>query len=129
MTTYTSGITFLYYEDYDKATFFFESILKLEIALTNSFGKVYKISEGAFVGAIKKSKSSVAPSYTGGTLVSLTTSDASTAYQEIKQFELPYISKLEIIESIPLKSFFFKDFEGHDFEIQEFLKKEIQDIF
>jgi len=60
----------------------------------------------------------------GDTLVSLNTLDVEKAYSKIKSRHTINLTEIKHFESIPLKSFFFEDKEGHRFEIQEFLKEE-----
>lgn len=129
MIKYSSSITFLYYKNFEKAKLFFEEILGLELVMDQGFAKVYRSSETSFVGCVKKTEGSIDSTNRGGTLISLCTDNVEEEYNRVKQYRLPYISELEVIERIPLKSFFFKDFEGYDFEIQEFLKKEDKELF
>jgi len=129
MSKYSSSISFLYYKNFEKAKLFFEEILGLELVMDQGFAKVYRISASSFVGCVKKSEGSIDSSNRGGTLISLSTDNVEKEYERIKNYRLPYLSELEVIDRIPLKSFFFKDFEGYDFEIQEFLKKEDKELF
>lgn len=129
MSHYSSAITFLYYEDYDKAKEFYEDILKLELVMDQGFAAVYKINENSFIGCVKKQEGSIDGSNKGGALISLTVDNVDELYPIFQTYNLPFISKLKVIERIPLKSFFFKDFEGYDFEIQEFIKKEDKELF
>lgn len=129
MNRYSSGITFLYYKNFEKAKLFFEEILNLELVMDQGFAKVYKISGSSFIGCVKKSEGSIDTKHSGGTLISLTSRNVEIEFERIRKYRLPFVSELKVIEKIPLKSFFFKDFEGHDFEIQEFLKKEDKDSF
>jgi len=129
MNRYSSGITFLYYKNFEKARLFFEEVLQLDLVMDQGFATVYKVSGSSFIGCVKKKEGSIKSKNKGGTLVSLTSRDVEGEYERIKKYRLPFISEIEIIERIPLKSFFLKDFEGHDFEIQEFLKKEDREIF
>ena len=101
----------------------------LELVMDQGFAKVYRISGSSFIGCVKKNEGSIDTKNQGGTLISLTTRDVKAEYERIKKYRLPFISELEVIQRIPLKSFFFKDFEGYDFEIQEFLKKEDRETF
>lgn len=129
MNKYSSSITFLYYKDFEKAKSFYEDILKLELVMDQGFAVVYKINDSSFVGAVASNEGSIDSSNKGGTLISLTVSNVEELYADFKDYDLPYISELKVIERIPLKSFFFKDFEGYDFEIQEFIKKEDKELF
>ena len=129
MSKYSSSISFLYYKNFEKAKLFFEEILGLDLVMDQGFAKVYRISNTSFVGCVKKTEGSIDSTNRGGSLISLCTHDVEFEYDRIKKYRLPYLSDLKEIERIPLKSFFFKDFEGYDFEIQEFLKKEDKELF
>ena len=129
MNNYSSSITFLYYEDYEKAITFFEKVLRLDLVMDQEWARVYKISNGSFLGMVQKKDGSLEVTNKGGALISLNAIDLDECYTHIKGFNLDYTSEVNIIESIPLRSFFFKDFEGYDFEIQEFLNIEDRKIF
>ena len=129
MNKYSSQITFLYYDDMEKANLFFETILGLELVMDQGFAKVYETTNNSFIGSVEKREGSIDSSNKGGALFSLTVDDVIPYYEHIKKFDLPYLSEVEVIDNIPLKSFFFKDFEGYDFEIQEFLKKSDKELF
>ncbi len=126
---FTSGITFLYYTDFEKAVYFFEKVLQLKLVMDQGFARVYQIQNQSYLGCVKKQEGSISSDNKGGALISINTTDVDQAYHHVTKFDLPYISERKIIESIPLKSFFFKDFEGYDFEIQEFLKEEDKNRF
>ena len=129
MINYTSGITFLYYKDFEQASMFFKDVLELEEVMDQGWAKVFRISNSSFIGCVKKQDGSIESVNKGGALISLTVEDAEQAYDKIKTHKLPQITELKVIESIPLKSFFFKDYEGYDFEIQEFIKLEDKELF
>lgn len=123
MNKYSSGITFLYYKNYEIGCKFIEEVLCLEEVMDQGFAKVYKISDGAFLGAVKANAGSVNSLYTGGTLVSFTTNSVVAEYQRIKILQVKDLTEIKLFEEIPLRSFFFKDNENHDFEVQEFIDK------
>lgn len=129
MSKYRSSITFLYYDDYERAKKFYTSVLQLDCVMDQGFACVYQINPGSFLGCVKRNQGSIDSLNKGGALISLTVEDVESVYKEYQKAELPYLSELKLIESIPLKSFFFKDFEGYDFEVQEFLKKEDKEFF
>ena len=97
--------------------------------MDQSFAKVYQIAETSFIGCVKKGEGSIETVNTGEALISLNTKDVYKEHERVSTFDLPYLSKVELINKRPLKSFFFKDYEGHDFEIQELIKKEDIDLF
>jgi len=117
---YSSNIVFLYYKDFVKGCRFIEEVLGLNVVMNQGFAHVYQISDKAFLGAVKAKKGSVSSEYHGGVLVSLTTNDVYGEYNRISGLEVKELSKMKYFKDIPLHSFFFKDDEGHDFEIQQF---------
>jgi hypothetical protein len=126
---YSSSIIFRYYEDFELASKFFREVLQLEKVMDQGFARVYKINETSFIGCVKKSEGSIPLGTNDNTLVSLNTKNVDKEYDRLIEFNLPKMSKCEVIERIPLKSFFFTDYEGYDYEIQQFLKKEDLDLF
>jgi hypothetical protein len=127
--SFTSQITFLYYNNIEQAEKFFKEVLRLPLIMDQGFAKIYQIHGDAFIGCVKKSEGSIDSSNKGGALISINTSDVDQWYQHVSSFPLPFISEVKLIERIPLKSFFFKDYEGYDFEIQQFIKEKDIEIF
>jgi len=126
MFRYQSGITFLYYEDFDYGTMFMEKILKLDKVMDQGFARIYQINTNAFLGIVKTEEPR---SSQVDTLVSLNTSSVEKEYQRIKNHDVLGLTDLKLISKIPLKSFFFNDLEGHRFEIQQFINKKDLNIF
>ncbi|PAT02250.1 hypothetical protein CI105_02590 [Candidatus Izimaplasma bacterium ZiA1] len=121
---FTSSITFLYFEDYENATNFFEDTLELKMVSDKEFAKIYCIGKASYIGIVKKASGSVKERV----LISINTNNVSKTYDRLSKYDLNQ-TKINIIEQIPLKSFFFKGPENYDFEIQEFINKEDKIIF
>lgn len=121
----SSNVTFLYYEDYDKAITFFEEVLNLKLIMDQHFARVYEVTKSSFLGMVKKETRI----QTNDTLYSFTVDDVDLYFKLYSSKDVHYLSKMNHFKDIPLKSFFFEDFEGHKFEIQEFLKKEDKELF
>ena len=118
---YPSNITFLYYEDYAYGCDFIHSTLELELIMKQDFAQFFQLSQTSYVGVVKSSGITANP---GSTLISINVDDLDSAYQRMKDKSVYALTPIETIESIPLKSFFFQDKEGHRFEFQHFLKEE-----
>jgi hypothetical protein len=118
---YSSAITFLYYEDFSYGINFIENVLQLELVMDQGFARVYKVNQKAFLGIVQKRDNDVV---SGSTLFSLSTRNVETEYERVQQLEVYNLTEIKYFESIPLKSFFFDDVEGHKFEIQQFLNEE-----
>ena len=123
---YTSLVTFIYYENFDYGVDFLENVLELEMIMDQGFARVYKVSEKGYLGIVSKDKRL---DLKEDTLISLSTNDVQSSYENIKEKEVVNLSEIKQFPQIPLQSFFFEDNEGHHFEIQEFLKEEDLLIF
>lgn len=119
---YSSQITFLYYQDLTYGALFMKDVLGLEQVMDQGFAQVYKVSEKAFLGIVKKDNRL---DIKEDTLISLTSKNLINDYNHIKQKEVFHLTDIKDFPQIPLQSFFFEDKEGHHFEIQEF--KNIED--
>lgn len=125
MHKYKSNIVFLYYKDFAQGCKFIEEVLKLTEVMDQGWAKVYQINETSFLGAVdKKERVPV-----GDSLVSLNTSNVMAEYHRVKELDVKDLTSIKFFEDIPLRSFFFKDSEGHDFEIQEFIDDEHKKLF
>ena len=123
---YTSSITFLYYQDLDYGVDFIENVLQLELVMDQGFARVYKVNEKSFLGMVQAKDST---EVSGSTLFSLTSPSVSEEYARVKKLPVFNLTEMKFFESIPLKSFFFDDKEGHTFEIQEFVNEADQKRF
>ncbi len=126
MYRYSSNITFIYYNSLEYGSFFMENVLDLELIMDQGFAKVYRVNETSFVGIVQLTK---ATEYKGNTLLSLNTSDCLKEYKRVSKLECYSLTDIQRLDQIPLDSFFFKDEEGHDFEIQQFLSEKDQLMF
>lgn len=130
MERFISQITFQYYDNLEKASDFFEKVLKLEKVYDPEWAVVYKVAEKAYIGAVDAKLGSIESQVRGGTLVSLTVKDVMPYYESIKEETLVTdVSDIKIFDDIGVKSFFFKGPDGYEFEIQEFTNPEIERLF
>jgi len=126
MFKYSSNITFLYYNDLEYASRFVEEVLKLKITMDQGWARVYQINKTSFLGIVSLSEEK---EYKGNTLVSFNTRNVEKEYERVSKLNVFSLTEIKYFEKIPLKSFFFKDNEGHDFEIQEFINPNDINIF
>jgi len=127
----TSSVSFHYYTDFDKAKFFYETVLGLQIGHDFDWAILYQVTGKSFIGVVKKDKSSITQGHTRN-LFSFTVSNLEECYDRIKHYENEFVfdlSEIKHFEDIQLKSFFFKCHEGYDFEIQSFQSEELKRIF
>jgi hypothetical protein len=126
MFRYSSNITFIYYNDLAYGSVFVEKVLDLPLVMDQGFAKVYQINKTSFLGIVRLSENRL---YRGSTLVSLNTANVRKEYGRVSKLGVFNLTGIQHIQQIPLDSFFFKDKEGHDFEIQQFLSPEDQKMF
>ena len=126
---YESMMTFLYIEDIEKASTFFEEVLQCEAIFKPSWATVYKVSSNAYLGVVAQEKGSVDTKYKGGTLISLTVDSVKPYYERLKAYGVDALSEIKVFEDIGVKSFFFKGPGGYDFEVQMFTKPDIKKLF
>lgn len=121
----TSNVTFLYYSNLSKAKEFVEETLELPLVMDQGFALVYQVTDTSFLGIVsKESRDEI-----NDTLYSFTVDDVYKYYDLYKNKKVKNMTEIKHFKNIPLKSFFFEDFDGHQFEIQEFLKKEDKELF
>lgn len=121
MKSYLSQITFMYFDQLEEVKPFFEEVLNLEKVFEPEWAVVYKVCEGAFLGAVDANRGSIDINSRGGSLVSLTVDDVVPHFERIKSSTMiSHLTDLKEFEDIGVKSFFFKGPQGYDFEIQEF---------
>ena len=121
MDKYLSQITFMYFDQLDQVKSFFEEALNLERVFEPDWAVVYKVRDGAYLGAVDAGKGSIDSKVRGGSLISLTVDDVMPHYHRLKSSNLiTGLSDIRVFDDIGVKSFFFKGPQGYDFEIQEF---------
>ena len=125
----SSQITFLYFNDYETGCEFLESVLELEPVYDPGWAKVYRSVGDAYIGAVKAKDGSIDGSKKGGVLISLTVENVDNYYKKFKELKVTDLSEIKHFDDIGLRSFFFKGPEGYDFEIQEFLNKDLKELF
>lgn len=122
-------MTFMYLDQVEEAKCFFEDCLRLELVFEPTWARVYRVSQGSFLGIVDKKKGSLSQNYQGGTLVSLTVDKVHDYYERIKAYGVEELSEIKTFEDIGVASFFFKGPGGYDFEIQMFTKDTIRKLF
>lgn len=121
MNTYTSQITFLYFDFLDEGKQFLQDTLGLKAVYEPDWAAVYEVTKGAYLGAVDAKRGSISSDIRGGTLVSLTVHDVTPYYEKIlKSKAVTNLSGIKVFDDIGIKSFFFKGPMGYDFEIQQF---------
>jgi predicted enzyme related to lactoylglutathione lyase len=125
----TSQITFLYFTDMQPADDFFSGLLGLETVEEQSFARIYRVSEGAFVGAVSGERGFHRPQEKNAVLVTLLVNDIEVWFDKISAAGLKIVRPLMEHKDINIRCFFFEGPGGYSFEIQEFLDPRLREIF
>jgi predicted enzyme related to lactoylglutathione lyase len=121
---YSSSIVFLYYKDLEYGKNFMTKVLDLEQVMDQGSACVYRINSTSFIGVVHSKDPEP-----GCTLVSLNTDNVEKEYERLQKLPIFESTDIKYIESIPLKTFFFSDYEGHRFEVEEFQLEEDKKMF
>lgn len=122
--SFNSQITFLYYQDLSAACTFYEQLFNFELTYDQGWAKIYKISEGAFLGLVDEKKGHFNWIQEKSAMVTLVTSTAEEVdqwYSKLQAEGIKMLSDPRDIEEIGIRGFLFEDPEGYVIEIQTFL--------
>jgi len=113
-------ITFLYYEDLEKATKFYKDVMGLTVVIDQGFAKIFKLSENAHIGLVDGKKGSIRPSKDKPVMVTVVVPEVDTWYKHFKKLGVTTISEPHDENDLKLRQFMLKDPEGYIIEIQHF---------
>lgn len=117
-----AAITFFYYKDTRKANHFYREVLGLTLAIDQDWSKIYKVSEGAFVGVVDESKGAQRANEIKPVELTLLVEDVDAWYQYLREQDVEILSEPKTLEDLQLRMFLIHDPEGYLIEIQKFLK-------
>jgi predicted enzyme related to lactoylglutathione lyase len=124
-----SQITFLYYHEIQPAASFYEDVLGFELVEDQGWAKIYRTSGNAFVGIVAGEKGFCQAQEKNAVLLTLCTDDVSGWYEVLKGQGVKLLTELQQREEIQIRCFFFQDPGGYTFEVQQFLKPDLVEIF
>ena len=119
--TFSSQISFLYFDDLTAPAVFFEDTLGLETVDDQGFARIYRVSAGAFLGIVDASKGYCNAPSEQNTLITLVTDDVKGWHRRLESAGVKIDSPPKINESANVECFFFKGPGGYAFEVQRFL--------
>lgn len=125
----TSQITFLYFADMEPAHRFFADLLGLEMVEKQSFARIYRVAERAFVGAVSGERGFHRPQEKNAVLVTLLVDDVPGWFAKISAAGYKITRPLMEHKDINIRCFFFEGPGGYSFEIQEFLDPRLRAMF
>jgi catechol 2,3-dioxygenase-like lactoylglutathione lyase family enzyme len=124
-----SQITFLYYREMAPIAPFFEETLGLELVEDQGWAKIYRMAGTAFLGVVAGEKGFHVPREENAVLVTLVVDDVSRWYERLRGSGVELLSEVQHRADIQIRCFFFRDPGGYTFEVQQFLKSALAEVF
>jgi len=122
-------ISFLYFDDLESACEFFENILELELACDQGWSKIYRVSQGGYIGAVDRKKGACEATTRDCVLTSLVVKNHDEMVKRLEKAGIEFSYKPHYSESLQIKSLMFVGPEGYMFEVEEFLSKNDKEAF
>jgi predicted enzyme related to lactoylglutathione lyase len=124
-----SQITFLYYQDLATIAPFYEDVMGFERVEDQGWAKIYRVNGNAYVGIVEGERGFHEPQERNAVLLTLVVNDVPGWYEHLKRQGVTLLSELQQREDIQIRCFFFQDPGGYTFEVQQFLKPDLVEIF
>jgi hypothetical protein len=124
-----SQITFLYYDDMAPIAVFLEQVMGFELVEDQKWAKIYRIGGISFLGAVASDKGFHRPQEENAVLITLVVEDVAGWYEHLSNHGVKLLSDLQYRKEIQIRCFFFQDPGGYSFEVQQFLKPGLAEIF
>ena len=113
-------ITFLYFNDLEKADHFYREIIGLELTIDQGFAKIFKLHGGSHIGLVDGKKGSLKPSNDKPVMVTLLVPDVDAWYRHLTAHGVETRSPPKDDPQTKTRYFMFQDPEGYVIEIQRF---------
>ncbi|MBS7619337.1 VOC family protein [Candidatus Bathyarchaeota archaeon] len=113
-------ITFLYYNDLERATKFYEEILGLELVIDQGWAKIFKVCENAHVGLVDGKRGYHRPNPIKPVMVTLVVSDVDSWYRYLKGKNVKTLTEPRDNKELNIRTFLLEDPEGYIIEIEHF---------
>ncbi len=122
----SAGISFLYFDDMEKACDFFGEILGFPLACDQGWSKIYEVTTGFFIGAVNRSRGACKATSRDGVLTSFVVRDFDRMVERLQEAGIVFEKPPHFSEQLEIKSLMFWGPEGYLFEMEEFMNEEIR---
>jgi len=129
LATIQSQITFLYYREIGPIASFYQDVMGFDLVEDQEWAKIYRIGGNAYLGIVAGEKGFHKAQEKNAVLVTLVVNDVPGWYDYLKGKGVEMLSALQHKKDIQIRCFFFKDPGGYTFEVQQFLKPDLAQIF
>ncbi len=114
-------ITFLYYVDLPRAMRFYEEVLGLELAIDQGWSKIYRVTEGGYVGLVDETRGSHRAHPVKPVQICIRVADVDAWHAYVAQAGVAALTAPRSHDALKIRAFVFDDPEGYQIEIQSAL--------
>jgi len=114
-------ITFLYYRDLPAAMRFYEEVLGLPLAIDQGWSKIYRITEGGYVGLVDETRGSHRANAIKPVQLCIRVADVDAWHRFIATQGVDGLREPRSSTELKIRAFVFNDPEGYQIEIQSAL--------
>ncbi len=114
-------ITFLYYRDLPAAMAFYEQTLGLTLAIDQGWCKIYRVTDGGYVGLVDESRGSHRANPIKPVQICIRVADVDAWHAWITTRSPEGMSGPRSSTELNIRAFVFNDPEGYQIEIQSVL--------
>jgi len=122
-------ISFLYFDDLDASCDFFEKTMEMPLVCDQGWSKIYQVCNGAYIGAVDRSRGACKATARDGVLTSLVVKNHEEMVKRLQTAGIEFTYEPHYSESLQIKSLLFMGPEGYMFEVEEFLNPNDRKVF
>jgi len=116
-------ITFLYYVDLPAAMRFYESVLGLTLAIDQGWSKIYRVTEGGYVGLVDETRGSHRAHPVKPVQLCIRVADVDAWHAYVATCGVAGLREPRSNAELKIRAFVFDDPEGYQIEIQSALDR------
>jgi predicted enzyme related to lactoylglutathione lyase len=114
-------ITFLYYRDLPTAMRFYEDVLGLPLAIDQGWSKIYRVTEGGYVGLVDETRGSHRANAIKPVQLCIRVADVDAWHRFVATQGVEELRDPRSNADLKIRAFVFNDPEGYQIEIQSAL--------
>ena len=113
-------ITFLYYEDLEKAEDFYRDVMGFQLVTDQGWAKIFNVAECAHVGLVDGNRGYHKASPTKPVMITVVVHDVDQWYEHLQKLGVKTLTEPKDSQELGLRMFLLEDPEGYVIEIQKF---------
>jgi lactoylglutathione lyase len=114
-------ITFLYYDDLEKAEEFYRDVMGFDLVVDQGWAKILNVAEKAHVGLVDGNVGYHRASPTKPVMITIVVDDVDQWYEHMQKLGIETLNEPRDNEELSLRMFLLEDPEGYVIEIQKFI--------